>query len=65
MSTGLAVGSGSILFAQESDSDTDGGVVVDEVETLPSLPLVEVPVGCEPWQVADIVFVGVVVARDA
>lgn len=65
MSTGLAVGSGSIVFAQESDSDTDGGVVVDEVETLPSLPLVEVPVGCEPWQVADIVFVGVVVARDA
>jgi hypothetical protein len=53
------------VIAQESDSDNDGSVVVDEVETLPSLPLVEVPVGCEPWLLADIVFVGTVVARDS
>lgn len=56
---------GPSVIAQESDSEIDGSVVVEEVETLPSLPLVEVPVGCEPWELADIVFVGTVAARDS
>lgn len=64
-STALLLGVGLPAIAQESDSDLDGGVVVDEADVLPSIPLVEVPVGCEPWQVADIVFVGTVIARDS
>ena len=52
--------------AQEIDSESDdGAVVVSDTETVTSLPLVEVPVGCEPWQLADVVFVGTVAARDA
>jgi hypothetical protein len=43
----------------------DGGVVVDESPTADSLPLVEVPQGCAPWAMADIVFTGVVTATDA
>lgn len=43
----------------------DGGVVVDESPTVDTLPLVEVPQGCAPWAVTDIVFTGVVTATDA
>ena len=56
---------GPSVIAQESDSEIDGSVVGEEVETLPSLPLVEVPVGCELWELADIVFVGTMAARDS
>ena len=45
--------------------DDDGGVVVDVSETAVSLPLVEVPLGCAPWEVADVVFTGVVAATDS
>ena len=45
--------------------DGDGGVVVDSGETAPTLPLVEVPFGCAPWAIADVVFVGVVTATDS
>lgn len=43
----------------------DGGVVVDSTTTGSTLPLVEVPFGCAPWAVADVVFTGVVTATDA
>lgn len=64
-STLLFAITGPSVIAQESDSEIDGSVVVEEVETLPSLPLVEVPVGCELWELADIVFVGTMAARDS
>ena len=62
----FAFGAGSAVVAQETDAEPDdGAVVVEDVETMPTLPLVEVPVGCEPWQLADVVFIGSVVARDS
>ena len=62
----FAFGTGSVVVAQENDAEPDdGAVVVEDVETALTLPLVEVPVGCEPWQLADVVFVGTVAARDA
>lgn len=45
--------------------DGDGGVIVDTAETVSTLPLVEVPFGCAPWAVADVVFTGVVSATDS
>ncbi|MGA1035287.1 MAG: hypothetical protein ACO3VI_08235 [Ilumatobacteraceae bacterium] len=48
-----------------SAQDGDDGVVVDVSETAMTLPLVEVPLGCAPWEVADVVFTGVVAATDS
>ncbi|NBS30047.1 MAG: hypothetical protein EBS76_05920, partial [Actinobacteria bacterium] len=62
----FVIGTGSPVSAQESVSEPDDdAVVVEDVETAPTRPLVEVPVGCEPWQLADVVFIGSVVASDS
>ena len=55
-------GAGGSARAQE---EPPGDEVVVDTEVVPAtVPLVEVPQGCPPWALADVVFVGTVSARD-